>query len=85
VNAYKQIKRRIEANPDAEEARIFLSLAFALENAQRFTLHKLYVLDDEDFGLAIRLIKEWRKDNHQKSRQRLRETVSGTAYGRSFA
>jgi hypothetical protein len=82
LNAYKQIKRRIEENPDGDEARIFLSLAFALENAQRFTLQKLFALDDDDFGLAIRLIKEWRKDDHKKSRRRLRETVSSANHRR---
>jgi hypothetical protein len=75
VNAIKQLRKRLEADPNSESARTLARLAAALAEEKEFPLGDLYRLDYESFDLALELLKDWRLDRYYAARIRLFDVV----------
>lgn len=64
MNAIKDIRKFIEANPDLDSAKTLARLVLALEADDKFELGALYQLDYEKFNLGLEVLKEWRIDRY---------------------
>lgn len=64
MQALKDARKLIERRPDSEAARTFAALVMALESEDVYPLVDLYLLDYDDFGLALALLAEWRLDRY---------------------
>jgi hypothetical protein len=62
VRAVKKIKRIIEKNPQDQTAQIFSKLITSLAEEVDFSLKDLYLLDANEFQLAMEVLQEWRLD-----------------------
>ena len=71
MRALKQARKLIEKKPDSPAAKTLSSLVVALESEQPFALQDLYLLDYDDFELALEVLKEWRLDRYYSSKVRL--------------
>ena len=69
--AHKKARKLIEARPDSPAALTLSSLVVALETETPFLLSELYLLDYDDFGLALEVMIEWRLDRYYASKLRL--------------
>lgn len=75
MNAIKQIRKYLEANPDTDASKILARLTAALAEEREFSLADLYKLDYDSFNLAIDLLKDWRLDRYYAARIRLFDVV----------
>lgn len=71
MRALKQARKLIEKKPESPAAKTLSSLVVALESEQPFALQDLYLLEYDDFELALEVLKEWRLDRYYSSKVRL--------------
>lgn len=71
MRALKQARKLIEKKPESATAQTLSALVVALESETPFALQSLYLLDYDDFELAMDLLKEWRLDRYYSSKVRL--------------
>lgn len=71
MRAIKAARKFIEDHPGDPGAGVLADLVLALERESGFELAALYTLDLERFGLAIRLLDEWRLDRFYLGKARL--------------
>lgn len=71
MNAIKEARRIITADPSAEESRTLARLVLALESEADFPLASLYALNLETFSLAMEILKEWRLDRYYARKGKL--------------
>lgn len=86
MNAFKEAKRLIAADPFSDTARTLTDLVIALESAQAFQLERLYSLDMRSFELAVQIIGEWRLDRYYAKKGKLLDlSVEVQSLGRGAA
>jgi len=85
MNAIKQIRKFLEADPESEAAKILARLSAALAEEREFSLGELYRLDYDAFNLAIELLKDWRLDRYYAARIRLFDVVLNQAQAEAEA
>jgi len=66
VRAVKKIKRIIEKNPQ-DQTSLITSLAEEVD----FSLKDLYLLDANEFQLAMEVLQEWRLDRYYMGKAKL--------------
>lgn len=71
MNAFKEVRKLIEANPLTDTAQTLSDLVIALESQQAYRLERLYALEFRHFELAIALISEWRLDRYYAKKGKL--------------
>ena len=71
MRANKEIRKFIEATPDAQSAQLLARLVLALETEVDFPISDIYKLDFEQFNLALKLLHEWRLDRYYAGKGRL--------------
>ena len=64
MNAIKKARRLIETDPFNRASTTLAHLVRALEADEPFDIGLLYVLDLNDFELALEILQEWMKDAH---------------------
>lgn len=69
--ALKKARKLIEKQPDSAAAKTLSALVVALETDKPFVLGGLYLLNYDDFGLALELMAEWRLDRYYARKGRL--------------
>jgi hypothetical protein len=69
--ALKKARKLIEKQPDSAAAKTLSALVVALETDKPFALGGLYLLNYDDFGLALELMAEWRLDRYYARKGRL--------------
>lgn len=62
MRAVKKLKKIIQDNPQSMQSMIYTKLILMLETDENNPLKDLYKLDQEEFDMAISLLKEWRID-----------------------
>lgn len=60
LNSVHRAKEKATGQIDSPSAQIFSSLIKSLEQSENFPLSNLYILDHDDFDLAVNVIKDWR-------------------------
>lgn len=73
MNAIKKAAKYIYKNPEAPGARVLTNLARAIETNEPYALGPLFELHQEEFQLALGMIKDWRVDRHYLSKLRMLE------------
>lgn len=73
MNAIKKAAKYIYKNSDAPGARVLTNLARAIETNEPYALAPLFDLNQEEFQLALGMIKDWRVDRHYLSKLRMLE------------
>lgn len=71
MNAIKNARKLIAADPTSKAAVTLSNLVLALESEGDFDIHRLYDLDLQVFELAIDILKEWRIDRYYASKAKL--------------
>lgn len=71
MNAIKKARKFIENQPLTDAARTLARLVRALESDEQFPLGDLYLLDFENFALAIDVLREWRLDRYYMGKAKL--------------
>jgi hypothetical protein len=71
MNAIKKARKLIESEPLSDTARTLARLVRALESEEPFALADLYLLDFDNFSLAIEVLKEWRLDRYYMGKAKL--------------
>ena len=69
--ALKKARKLIEKQPASAAAKTLSALVVALETDKPFALGGLYLLNYDDFGLALELMAEWRLDRYYARKGRL--------------
>lgn len=64
MQALKDARKLIKRRPDSDTAKILSGLLLALETEEIYPIANLYKLDYDDFGLALKLLAEWRLDRY---------------------
>ncbi len=64
MRTFKKIRRLIETDPFAPEARVLAALVTALESDTAFSIKDLYTLEEKHFDMAIELLSDWRLDRY---------------------
>lgn len=64
MRAVKKIKRIIEKNPQDQTSQVFSKLITSLAEEVDFSLKDLYLLDANEFQLAMEVLQEWRLDRY---------------------
>jgi hypothetical protein len=62
MQALKKARKLIEKNHHKASALVLSRLILALESETPVNLSELYQLDDGDFSLALKVMKNWRLD-----------------------
>ncbi len=62
MRAVKKLKKMIQDSPQSSQSKIYSKLILMLETEGDNPLKDIYTLDQEEFDLAISLLKEWRID-----------------------
>jgi hypothetical protein len=62
MRAVKKLKNIIKDDPSAMQSKIYTQLILMLESDDSNPLQDLYKLDQQEFDLALSLLKEWRID-----------------------
>lgn len=62
MRAVKKLKKIIQDNPQSMQSKVYTKLILMLESEEDNPIKDLYRLDQEEFELAISLLKEWRID-----------------------
>jgi hypothetical protein len=71
MNAIKEARRIITADPNSEESLTLARLVLALESDVDFSLASLYALKLKSFDLALDILKEWRLDRYYVQKGKL--------------
>jgi hypothetical protein len=71
MNAIKEARRIITADPMGDTARTLARLVLALESESDFPLASLYALDLKTFDLAMEILGEWRLDRYYAQKGKL--------------
>lgn len=71
MNAIKNARKLISADPASEASRTLAQLVLALESEGSFGVTDLYKLDLKRFELAIDILKEWRIDRYYVGKAKL--------------
>jgi len=71
VRAVKKIKRIIEKNPQDQASQVFSKLITSLAEEVDFSLKDLYLLDANEFQLAMEVLQEWRLDRYYMGKAKL--------------
>lgn len=71
MNAIKEARHIIRSEPESEAARTLAHLAVSLESEADFPLTSLYALDLKTFGLAMKILDEWRLDRYYAQKGKL--------------
>ncbi|CDN87053.1 hypothetical protein BN948_01472 [Hydrogenophaga intermedia] len=71
MNAIKNARKLIAADPTSNAAVTLASLVLALESEGDFNIHRIYDLDHEVFELALEILKEWRIDRYYAGKAKL--------------
>lgn len=61
----------IETSPDLPDAKILADLVLSLEREGSFNLGDLYLLNTENFDLALDVLRDWRLDRYYMGKARL--------------
>ena len=75
MRAIKEARHFIEKSPEDESAKILANLVLALETEASFAISEIYKLDMEQFGLALKILQEWRLDRYYAGKARLFDTA----------
>jgi hypothetical protein len=62
MRAVKKLKKMIQDNPQSSQSKIYSKLILMLETEEDNPIKDIYKLDQEEFDLAISLLREWRID-----------------------
>jgi hypothetical protein len=73
MNEIKKARRLIEANPHTDAAKTLAALVRALASEEKFDLTAMYKLNDDNFNLAINILKEWRIDRYYSGKAKLHD------------
>ena len=71
MRAIKEARKFIERKPNDANAKTLSRLVLALESEADFPIADLYLLDSDQFKLAMQILDEWRLDRHYASKVRL--------------
>jgi hypothetical protein len=71
MRAIKEARKFIEKSPTNPNAQMLSRLVLALEAEGDFSLADLYTLDFDSFGLALKILDEWRLDRYYAGKARL--------------
>ena len=71
MRAIKEARKFIERKPENANAKTLSRLVLALESEADFPIADLYLLDFDQFKLALEILDEWRLDRHYASKSRL--------------
>ena len=71
MNAIKEARQIITADPASDASRTLARLVLALESEADFPLANLYALDLKSFGLAMEILNEWRLDRYYARKGKL--------------
>lgn len=71
MRAIKEARLLIEKDPFNPAAQTLSRLVLALESEIDFPVSELYSLDMPRFGLALRILEEWRIDRYYAGKARL--------------
>ncbi|SEF32499.1 hypothetical protein ABL840_18885 [Variovorax sp. NFACC27] len=71
MNAIKEARRIITADPSSEKSRTLARLVLALESESDFPLASLYALKLGTFSLAMDILTEWRLDRYYAQKGKL--------------
>ena len=71
MRAVKKIKRIIEKNPQDQTSQVFSKLITSLAEEVDFSLKDLYLLDANEFQLAMEVLQEWRLDSYYMGKAKL--------------
>jgi hypothetical protein len=81
MNAIKQVRKFLLAQPDSPAAVSLSRLAESLARESDYPLRELYELDADAFDLAIELLRDWRLDRYYAARIKLFDVVLKDASG----
>lgn len=81
MNAIKQVRKFLLAQPESLAAVSLSRLAAALARESDYPLNELYELDADAFDLAIELLRDWRLDRYYAARIKLFDVVLKDATG----
>ena len=73
MNEIKKARRLIETNPHTDAAKTLAALVRALASEEKFDLTAMYKLNDDNFNLAINILKEWRIDRYYSGKAKLHD------------
>ena len=73
MNKIKKARRLIEMNPHTDAAKTLAALVRALASEEKFDLTAMYKLNDDNFNLAINILKEWRIDRYYSGKAKLHD------------
>jgi len=62
MRAVKKLKKMIQDSPQSTQSKIYSKLILMLETEEDNPIKDIYKLDQDEFDLAIFLLKEWRID-----------------------
>jgi len=62
MRAIKKLKNSIKDDPTTMQSKIYTKLILMLESEDGNPIQDLYKLDQQEFDIAISLLKEWRID-----------------------
>ncbi|WP_245598196.1 hypothetical protein [Ottowia thiooxydans] len=85
MRAIKEARKFIERKPANADAQTLSRLVLALESEADFPITDLYLLDLDQFKLALEILDEWRLDRHYASKSRLFDVSSQLAALKSNA
>lgn len=71
MRAIKEVRKFIERDPANPSALILSRLVLALESETDFAISDIYKLDFDYFGLALKVLEEWRLDRYYAGKARL--------------
>ena len=71
MRAIKEARKFIEKNPGSDSAKTLSRLVLALESEADFPISDIYLLDYDNFNLALAILQEWRLDRHYAGKSRL--------------
>lgn len=73
MNKIKKARRLIETNPHTDAAKTLAALVRALASEEKFDLTAMYKLNDDNFNLAINILKEWQIDRYYSGKAKLHD------------
>ncbi|MBU1360081.1 MAG: hypothetical protein KJ901_15165 [Gammaproteobacteria bacterium] len=71
MNAIKNARKLITADPKSDTARTLARLVLSLESGEEYPLAELYALDLKSFDLAMAIVSEWRLDRYYARKGKL--------------
>lgn len=80
MNAIKKARRLIETDPFNRASTTLAHLVRALEADEPFDIGLLYVLDLNDFELALEILQEWRIDRYYAGKAKLHDLAVYSSY-----